>query len=89
MIWLPISFAAAKVGDAAKKAGGAIAGGAKAAAKEIGNQITVKKLSDLWNKSGKPTDAQSVSNVLAQAGMEPGDVTQVSTALPAPTAQQG
>ena len=82
------SNAAAKVGDAAKKAGGAIAGGAKAAAKEIGNQITVKKLSDLWNKSGKPTDAQSVSNVLAQAGMEPGDVTQVSTALPAPTAQQ-
>ena len=82
------SNAAAKVGDAAKKAGGAIAGGAKAAAKEIGNQITVKKLTDLWNKSGKPTDAQSVSNVLAQAGMEPGDVTQVSTALPAPTAQQ-
>ena len=82
------SNAAAKVGDAAKKAGGAIAGGAKAAAKEIGNQITVKKLTDLWNKSGKPTDAQSVSNVLAQAGMEPGDVTQVSRALPAPTAQQ-
>ena len=82
------SNAAAKVGDAAKKAGGAIAGGAKAAAKEIGNQITVKKLSDLWSKSGKPTDAQSVSNILAQAGMEPGDVTQVSTALPAPTAQQ-
>jgi len=80
--------AAAKVGDAAKKAGGAIAGGAKAAAKEIGNQITVKKLNDLWGRSGKPTDAQSVSNILAKAGMEPGDVTQVSTALPAPTAQQ-
>ncbi len=78
----------AKVGDAAKKAGGAVAGGASAAAKELGNTITFKKLSSLWTRAKKPTDAQSVANVLAQAGMEPGDVTQVSKILPAPSQQQ-
>jgi hypothetical protein len=82
------SNAVAKVGDAAKKAGGAVAGGASAAAKELGNTITFKKLSSLWTRAKKPTDAQSVANVLAQAGMEPGDVTQVSKMLPAPTQQQ-
>lgn len=82
------SNAAAKVSDAAKKAGGAVAGGVSSAAKELGNSITFKKLSNLWTRAKKPTDAQSVANVLAQAGMEPGDVTQVSKMLPAPTPQQ-
>ena len=82
------SNAADKVSDAAKKAGGAVAGGVSTAAKELGNSITFKKLSNLWTRAKKPTDAQSVSNVLAQAGMEPGDVTQVSKMLPAPTQQR-
>ena len=82
------SNAAAKVSDAAKKAGGAVAGGVSSAAKELGNSITFKKLSNLWTRAKKPTDAQSIANVLAQAGMEPGDVTQVSKMLPAPSQQQ-
>ena len=82
------SNAAAKVSDAAKKAGGAVAGGVSSAAKELGNSITFKKLSNLWTRAKKPTDAQSVANVLAQAGMEPGDATQGSKILPAPSQQQ-
>ena len=87
--WADIKKGAAKAGAAiakgVAKAGGAVAGKVKGAAKELGNQITAKKLTSLWNKAGKPTDAQSVSNVLAQAGMEPDDVTTVSKELPAPS----
>jgi len=78
--------AAAVVGGAAKKAGGALVGKAKETGKELGNSITVKKLTALWNKAKKPTDSQSIANILAQGGMEPEDIATAGPELPAPTA---
>lgn len=78
--------AAAVVGGAAKKVGGALVGKAKETGKELGNSITVKKLTALWNKAKKPTDSQSIANILAQGGMEPEDIATAGPELPAPTA---
>ena len=85
-----IKRGAAKAADAikgtAKKAGGALVGKAKETGKELGNSITVKKLTALWNKAKKPTDSQSIANILAQGGMEPEDIATAGPELPAPTA---
>ena len=72
--WADIKKGAAKaagaVGAAAGKAGAAVAKGAKAVGKELGQQITARKLNQMWSKAGKPTDAASVFGVLQAAGMD-------------------
>jgi len=59
---------------------------ASAASKKLGDMgtemtqgITAKKLQALWKKAGSPTDVQSISNILAQAGLDVNDISQVAT----------
>lgn len=67
----------------AKAVGGGIASAAKkgaaAVGKELGQQITVRKLNALWKKAGSPTDTGSIANILAQAGMDDAQIGLVST----------
>jgi len=57
-------------GGALKKGAAAVAKGAKAVGKELGQQITARKLNQMWSKAGKPTDAASVFGVLQSAGLD-------------------
>lgn len=43
--------------------------GAKAVGKELGQKVTVAKLSSMWKRAGKPTDVGSISNILQSAGL--------------------
>jgi len=65
---------ASKVGGAVKGAAGKAVGGVKQAAKDIGNKITANKLNKSWKAAGEPTDAGSISNILADAGMTNDDI---------------
>lgn len=57
---------AAKIGQ---KGIAAAKAGAKAAGKELGQKVTVRKLNSQWKKMGSPTDSGSIANLLADAGM--------------------
>ena len=65
---------ASKVGGAVKGAAGKAAAGVKQAAKDIGNKVTANKLNKAWKAAGEPTDAGSISNILADAGMTNDDI---------------
>lgn len=73
----------------AAKAAGIVNKKVQGAGKELGQKVTAKKLMALWNRAGKPTDSQTVSNIIAQAGLSGDDIAQVSQAasveLPAPS----
>ena len=80
--------AASAVGGAVAKGAAKVAQGAKSAGRELGQQVTAKKLNSLWKNAGAPTDAPSVSSILAKAGLDSQGISAVSTAskveLPAP-----
>lgn len=62
--------AAAGARAAGRGIAGAVKRGASAVGKELGQQITARKLNKLWKDAGSPTDTGSVANILAQAGMD-------------------
>ena len=85
--------AASAVGGAVKGAAGAAVGGVKQAAKDIGNKVTANKLNKSWKKMGEPTDAGSIANILADAGLSSDDIKSIGQEqkvdLPAPAASAG
>ena len=75
------------IGGALKKgaaaAGGAIKTGmasAGKAGKELGSDITLKKLNAAWKSMGSPTDTGSIMNILQNVGMDGDQVSQVAQA---------
>ena len=85
--------------DMLKKAGGAIAKGAKAvggavkqAGKDLGNKVTANKLNAQWKKMGEPTDSGSIVNILAGAGLTNDQISSIGqtagTELEAPKGSQ-
>lgn len=46
-----------------------VANVASSTGKELGNRITVKKLNRLWKRSGRPTDVESIIEILRNAGL--------------------
>ena len=59
----------AALGKAAAAGVGKVKQGAKAVGKELGQQVTTRKLNSLWKKAGNPTDMNSIINILQQAGV--------------------
>ena len=61
--------AAGKAGAAAKGAASKAGAAIKQAGKDVGNKVTANKLMKTWSSMGKPTDAGSIANILADAGL--------------------
>jgi hypothetical protein len=59
----------AALGKAAAAGAAKVKQGAKAVGKELGQQVTTRKLNKLWSKAGEPTDMASIINILQQAGV--------------------
>lgn len=59
----------AAIGSAAAKGAAKAKQGAKAVGKELGQQVTARKLTKMWTRAGKPTDMGSIVNILNQAGI--------------------
>jgi hypothetical protein len=62
--------AAGKAGAAAKGAASKAGAAIKQAGKDVGNKVTANKLMKTWSSMGKPTDAGSIANILADAGLD-------------------
>jgi len=58
-----------KIKSGVKSAAGAVAGGAKAVGKELGNKVTYNKLMKQWKGAGEPADTASIMNILQDAGL--------------------
>jgi hypothetical protein len=58
-----------KIKSGVKSAAGAVAGGAKAVGKELGNKVTYNKLMKQWKGAGEPSDTASIMNILQDAGL--------------------
>jgi hypothetical protein len=67
--------AKAGLGKLAGKAGAAIGRGAK----ELGNVVTVDKLTKAWKKAGEPTDTGSIVSILAGAGLDNTEITSIGS----------
>ena len=65
---------ASKVGGAVKGAAGKAVKGVKQVAKDVGNKVTANKLNKMWKEKGEPTDAGSITDILASAGMTNDDI---------------
>jgi len=85
--------AASAVGGAVKGAAGKAAAGVKQVGKDLGNKVTANKLNKSWKKMGEPTDAGSIANILADAGLSSDDIKSIGQEqkvdLPAPAASAG
>ena len=85
--------AASAVGGAVKGAAGKAAAGVKQVGKDLGNKVTANKLDKSWKKMGEPTDAGSIANILADAGLSSDDIKSIGQEqkvdLPAPAASAG
>jgi len=85
--------AASAVGGAVKGAAGKAAAGVKQVGKDLGNKVTANKLNKTWKKMGEPTDAGSIANILADAGLSSDDIKSIGQEqkvdLPAPAASAG
>jgi NACalpha-BTF3-like transcription factor len=84
---------ASKAAGAVKGAASSAAGAVKQGAKDIGNKVTANKLNKSWKKMGEPTDAGSIANILADAGLSSDDIKSIGQEqkvdLPAPAASAG
>lgn len=58
-----------KAAVGAQRGVAAVKKGTAAAAKELGQKVTVRKLNSMWKKMGEPTDTGSIANILADVGM--------------------
>ena len=74
--------------DAVKGAAGKAADWAKTKGHNVTTKITADKLLQAWNKAGKPTDSEKVSQVLTSAGVPQDTVSSVFTAMKIPTQSQ-
>jgi len=85
--------AASAVGGAVKGAAGKAAAGVKQVGKDLGNKVTANKLNKTWKNMGEPTDAGSIANILADAGLSSDDIKSIGQEqkvdLPAPAASAG
>ena len=70
--------AADAISKVAQKGADKAATGAKAVGKELGSQVTVRKLTRMWKNSGSPTDLESVINILKSAGLSDEQIGTVS-----------
>jgi hypothetical protein len=61
--------ATTKAAQGAQRGVAAVKKGTAAAAKELGQKVTVRKLNATWKKLGEPTDTGSIANILADLGM--------------------
>lgn len=74
--------------DAVKGAAGKAANWAQTKGHNVTTKITADKLLQAWNKAGKPTDSEKVSQVLTSAGVPQDTVSSVFTAMKIPTQSQ-
>jgi hypothetical protein len=63
------SAATTKAAQTAQRGVASVKKGTAAAAKELGQKVTVRKLNSTWKKLGEPTDTGSIANILADVGM--------------------
>jgi len=69
---------AGKAAGAVKGAASSAAGAVKQGAKDVGNKVTANKLTKTWKSMGEPTDAGSIANILADAGVSNDQIAQIS-----------
>lgn len=63
------NVATTKAAQTAQRGVASVKKGTAAAAKELGQKVTVRKLNSIWKKLGEPTDTGSIANILADIGM--------------------
>jgi len=61
--------ATTKAASAAQRGVAAVKTGAAKAGKELGQKVTVAKLTRAWKAAGEPTDTGSIANILSDVGM--------------------
>jgi len=61
--------ATTKAAQTAQRGVASVKKGTAAAAKELGQKVTIRKLNAAWKKLGEPTDTGSIANILADVGM--------------------
>jgi hypothetical protein len=61
--------ATTKAAQTAQRGVASVKKGTAAAAKELGQKVTIRKLNSKWKSLGEPTDTGSIANILADVGM--------------------
>jgi hypothetical protein len=82
--------AANVVGAKAKSAADSAAKAAKVAGKELGQKITYKQLSSMWQSAGKPLDNAAIFKILMDAGLDNNAIMAIADAskIKIPTPQE-